>query len=89
MPPEGTRLTPDRCRPREWIDQGALLARGARASQRRHGRALVLPAGLRPPLPAVQHADWCRNAIDRFVLASEKESFRPHRRPIGERSFAG
>lgn len=52
---------------KEWIRQGAGFAR--------HW-SYVKP--VRPALPAVQQADWPRNAIDRFILARlEREGLQP------------
>jgi mono/diheme cytochrome c family protein len=64
---------------RKWIDQGArgpdpggLLA----ATQPVKHWAYVKP--VRPDVPTVKNAAWCRNPIDNFVLARlEKENLRP------------
>jgi len=64
---------------RHWIDAGALgpdsSAPLARTTAVKHW-AYVPP--VRPPLPKVKDAGWCRNPIDRFVLAKlEQEGFSP------------
>ena len=64
---------------RDWIDRGApgpdsdaAVATGRPAKH----WAFIKP--LRPELPAVKNAAWCRNPIDNFVLARlEKEGFKP------------
>ncbi len=56
---------------RAWIDQGAPWT----ASSTKHW-AYVKP--VRPLPPVVKEASWCRNAIDRFVVARlEKEHLKP------------
>jgi hypothetical protein len=50
-----------------WIDDGA-----------RYTKHWAFIAPVRPELPPVEHADWPRNAIDRFVLArAEREGLEP------------
>jgi hypothetical protein len=70
MPPpdSGKKLTDaDIAKLRQWIDEGA--------EYKRHW-SLIAP--VRPPLPEVKHAQWPRNAIDRFVLSRlEKENLTP------------
>jgi hypothetical protein len=52
---------------RRWIDQGAPW-----------GKHWAYETPVRPPLPPVHDAGWCRNAIDRFVLARlEREGLAP------------
>jgi len=64
---------------RKWIDQGALgpdsLAPIAAARPTRHW-AYVKP--MRPDVPKVRNAAWCRNPIDNFILARlEEEGLNP------------
>ncbi|HEY3939415.1 MAG TPA: PSD1 and planctomycete cytochrome C domain-containing protein [Bryobacteraceae bacterium] len=64
---------------RRWIDAGApgpdSTAPIAATKPLRHW-AYVKP--VRPPLPQVADAAWCRNPIDRFVLAKlEREGLKP------------
>ena len=64
---------------REWIDAGAAgpdaTVPVAAGKAPKHW-AYVKP--VRPELPAVKRADWCRNPIDRFVLARlEREGLQP------------
>jgi hypothetical protein len=70
MPPAkgGKPLTPDEiARLKTWIEQGA--------PYQRHW-AFLPPA--RPPLPAVADPSWCKNPIDRFILARlDKEGLKP------------
>ena len=57
---------------RAWVDAGAPWPEG---TARPHW-AYVPPR--RPSLPAVRHPEWCRNAIDYFVLARlEREHLQP------------
>ena len=61
MPPAktGKPLTPaEIARLKTWIEQGA---------EYQGHWAFVLP--VRPELPSVKNAGWCRNPIDRFILA--------------------
>ena len=71
MPPPSSGLTltqPQVELIRRWIDQGA--------KWEKHWSFLA--AQRRPPLPAVQRADWPRNPIDRFMLARlEREGLKP------------
>ncbi len=73
MPPTGEPLSSREVElVRAWIEQGA--------GYRKHWS---LEEPVRPDLPAVRHAAWPRNAIDRFVLARlEQEG----RKPSGEAS---
>src|SRR4051812_27844185 len=60
-----------------WIDQGAAWPDDGAASvaATKHW-SFVKPT--RPPKPAVKDPAWCRNAIDRFVLARlDKEGIKP------------
>jgi hypothetical protein len=70
MPPprSGKTLTPDEVRKlTAWVEQGA--------DYRTHW-AFVPP--VRPELPKVKDLGWCRNPIDRFVLAKlEAEGLKP------------
>ncbi len=52
---------------KRWVDQGA-----------RWNRHWAFEPIVRPALPAVRDASWCRNPIDRFVLAGlEAKGFAP------------
>ncbi len=67
MPPKGKRVAPeDVAKLRAWIDAGAVLPDDGSGADVKHW-AYVKPVAL--PLPAVQQAEWCRNGIDRWVLA--------------------
>ncbi len=81
MPPdgEGERLSAEQVGLlRAWIDQGAKWPAEAdvAASAATTHWAYVKPQ--RPALPTVSNPGWCRNEIDRFVLARfDKEGLRP------------
>ena len=70
MPPPATKIVlsdEDKKTLRTWISQGAPYAA--------HW-AFVAPKP--PALPAVKDGGWCRNGVDRFILARlEKEGLRP------------
>ena len=70
MPPKSTKKTlkdSEKALLKRWIEEGA--------EYQRHW-AFVVPK--RPPLPEVHNKAWCRNPIDRFLLARmEKEGLRP------------
>ncbi len=52
---------------RRWVDQGAVW-----------GKHWAYETPERPQLPAVQNAAWCRNPVDRFIMARlEKEGLTP------------
>jgi hypothetical protein len=80
MPYGGPPLSPDQIQTiRHWIDMGAPGPDDetpvAAAKAPKHW-AYMTP--VRPPLPAVNDAKWCRNPIDNFILARlEKEGLRP------------
>ena len=64
---------------RQWIDVGApgpdSSAPIAPSKLRKHW-AYIKP--VRPPIPDVKNAGWCRNPIDNFILAKlEKNGLRP------------
>jgi hypothetical protein len=68
-PPSSTRklTTQQKEALRRWVDQGA-----------RWGKHWAYDTLQRPPLPTVHGSRWCRNAIDRFVLARlEQAGFAP------------
>ncbi len=84
MPPKGTRLsTSEIDLLRKWIDEGAKVPAGeSAASTPRQSNTSVNHWAFqpiqRPPLPAVLAAHWCRNGIDRFVVARlEKAGIAP------------
>ncbi len=79
MPPpgKGERLSAKEVgRLRAWIDQGARWPDEAdRLSASEHWG---YRKPVRPPLPPVKDGAWCRNGIDRFVLARlEREGLAP------------
>jgi mono/diheme cytochrome c family protein len=77
--PMGGRLADDQIATlKAWIEQGAEWpdAVGATVTATKTHWAFVPP--LKPELPAVIHANWVRNPIDRFILARlEKEGLTP------------
>ncbi len=84
MPPKGARLsTSEIDLLRRWIDEGAKVPVGESAGAASgQSNTLVKHWAFqpiqRPPLPAVRAAHWCRNGIDRFILARlEKERIAP------------
>ena len=76
MPPKGDRLNAEQiAKLKSWIDAGAKLPDDGSTSGAKHW-AYVKPESR--PLPGVKDAAWCRNGIDRWVLARlEKEGQRP------------
>ncbi len=77
MPPKGDRLSPQQIALlRTWIDQGAKSPDNEKsAGARKHWSFQPIS---RPAEPAVKDASWCRNPIDRFILARlEKEAVKP------------
>jgi hypothetical protein len=56
---------------KRWIDQGAKYPADEKIAPvaRRTSKHWAFQPVRRPPLPAVRNLGWCRNAIDRFVLA--------------------
>jgi len=78
MPPagEGQPLNAEQIATlKDWIDQGAAWPDSADGSGGNHW-AYKKP--LRPELPPVQNAAWCRTPLDRFVLARlEQEKLSP------------
>ena len=79
MPPKGERLSAAQDATSRKLDRSRChLAR--RAGRRRSGvptHWAFLPP-VRPALPAVKDTKWCRNDIDRFVLARlEKKGLKP------------
>ncbi len=78
MPPEGERLTAEEIGIlRAWIDQGAAWAeeQGSPPDAPRHWSLAPIAD---PPLPTVANESWCRNPIDRFILARlEQEGISP------------
>jgi len=80
MPPKGkTPLTKlEVANLRAWIDQGANWPKGKTAVVKTSSTHWSFQPIQNPPLPAVKHADWVRNPIDRFILARlEKEGWTP------------
>src|SRR6058998_257849 len=75
MPAKGEPLTEAQIATlRNWIDQGADWPEDD-AAARKHW-AYVKPS--RPALPKVSNPRWCRNELDRFVLARlDKEKLKP------------
>jgi mono/diheme cytochrome c family protein len=78
MPPPPKACLPDKDIGllKAWIDQGAKAPeKEAPDDPRNHWAFQALK---RPPLPAVKNEAWCRNPIDRFILARlEKEGLAP------------
>ena len=69
MPARGAPLSAAETRTlRDWINQGANWP--AVVHKRRQHWAYVRPAQVN--LPEVKNSNWCRNSIDRFVLAGWK-----------------
>jgi hypothetical protein len=58
---------------RRWIEQGAVWPEGVGAEVPIAERHWAYAAPQRAALPAVQHAQWPRNAIDYFVLAQMEQ----------------
>ncbi|HXF27383.1 MAG TPA: DUF1549 domain-containing protein, partial [Bryobacteraceae bacterium] len=80
MPYGGPPLSSDQIKViRQWIDAGAPgpdSTEPLAATKPLKHWAYVQP--VRPELPAVKDAAWCRNPIDRFILAKlEKEGLKP------------
>ena len=82
MPPKGkTKLTAEEIAlVRAWIDAGAKhpadeVPLKTTPAVAKHWS---FQAPVRPDEPSVQNADWCRNPIDKFILARlEKEGVKP------------
>jgi hypothetical protein len=81
MPPKGPRLpAAEIALLRTWIDGGAAIPTGETTLQSDRGSSKhwAFQPIRRPAEPVVKNAPWCRNAIDRFILARlEKESIAP------------
>ncbi len=80
MPPEPAEpLTPDQIAVlKRWIDQGADWPEGDAAAGDPRADHWAYRAPVRPQEPEVERTDWCRTAIDRFVLARlEHEKLTP------------
>jgi mono/diheme cytochrome c family protein len=81
MPPKGPRLSADEVRLlRAWIDGGAPIpaSEAAEKSGSAANQHWAFQPIRRPPLPRVKNLNWCKNAIDRFILARlEKEGIAP------------
>jgi hypothetical protein len=81
MPPKGPRLgARDIARLRAWIDSGAAIPASEIAAQATKGpsKHWAFQPVKRSAEPAVKNPSWCRNAIDRFILARlEKEGVAP------------
>ncbi|MCC6427144.1 MAG: DUF1553 domain-containing protein [Phycisphaerales bacterium] len=68
MPLEQDPLPPEEIETlRLWIEQGAVWPDAHAGEGASAHWSYVAP--VEPPLPAVGNQDWCRNGIDRFVLA--------------------
>jgi hypothetical protein len=78
MPPEGPPLEPREIEAlRRWIDEGARWPESGDAVAGGSTHWAYVPPR-RPEPPAVRDEAWCRNAIDRFVLARlEAEGLAP------------
>ncbi len=81
MPPKGPRLSEHEIALlRDWIDGGAPVPANERVDKSRNAASKhwAFQPIRRPALPNVQNANWCRNPIDRFILARlEKENIAP------------
>ncbi|HEY7311603.1 MAG TPA: PSD1 and planctomycete cytochrome C domain-containing protein [Gemmataceae bacterium] len=81
MPPKGPRLSErEVALLRTWIDAGASIPAGETTVQtgNERGKHWAFQPIRRPTEPAVKNADWCRNPIDRFILARlEKQGIAP------------
>jgi mono/diheme cytochrome c family protein len=78
MPLKRPPLTPAQVATlRAWIDQGAVAPAGETPDPTFGTHWAFLPPS-RPDLPVVKAPAWCRNPIDRFVLARlDREGVRP------------
>ena len=80
MPPkdEGAPLSKEQIAiVRAWIDTGANWPEDAAVSEVEAKHWSFQPVQ-RPPLPSVENAEWCRSAMDRFILARlESQGLRP------------
>jgi hypothetical protein len=81
MPPKGPRLSArEIALLRAWIDGGAAIPASETASgaASRASKHWAFQPIRRPAEPNVKNPDWCRNAIDRFILARlEKDGIAP------------
>ncbi len=81
MPPKGSRLSEHEIALlRDWIDGGAPVPPNERADKTSNSASKhwAFQPIRRPALPSVKNASWCRNSIDRFILARlEKENITP------------
>src|SRR5579883_854364 len=81
MPPKGPRLSAREIELlRAWIDSGAAIPPSERADKTGNAanKHWAFQSIRRPVPPNVKDAHWCRNAIDRFILARlEKEGITP------------
>jgi hypothetical protein len=94
MPSNSAPLSPEQIGIlRAWIEQGAAWPEAPTASPASHGEMVVTDEDRQHwsyralhtiELPTVQNADWCRTAIDRFILAA-LESQRIHANPTADR----
>ncbi len=78
MPPKGKRLSAAEIGIlNRWIDEGALWPDSLAGGDTKPTHWAFVPPE-RPALPAVKNQKWCRDDLDRFVLARlEKEGLRP------------
>jgi hypothetical protein len=83
MPPKGERLTAEQVgKLQAWIDAGAAIPDDGSMNVAKHW-AYVKPEAR--PLPEPQKVAWCRNGLDRWILARlEKEGLKPS--PEAERA---
>jgi hypothetical protein len=81
MPPKGQRLSAREVSLlRAWIDSGAPLPANEIAADNKKStsKQWAFQPIRRPSEPVVKNASWCRNSIDRFILARlEKEGITP------------
>jgi mono/diheme cytochrome c family protein len=79
MPPKGARLSADQVAVlKAWIDQGANGPADATVTGPAKSSHWSFQPVRLPEPPAVRDTGWCRNPIDRFILARlEREGLRP------------
>ncbi|MEX2673504.1 MAG: DUF1553 domain-containing protein [Phycisphaeraceae bacterium] len=75
MPPDGPYLDEEEVELlRAWIDEGAAYPEARMQSPRRQSEHWSFQPIADPELPQVDHADWVKNSVDRFVLAKLEEA---------------
>lgn len=75
MPPKGEPLSTEQVGVlRRWIDQGASWPDDLSAETSNRSSHWAFQPIARPPIPEVSDPDWCRNPIDRWILARLEQS---------------